>query len=65
MKNTLNETTDRASQAYLGGEYFDKLSPEALRDLQSLQHASSYPANYVLLSEQDSPQGVFLILSGA
>ncbi|MGA2635261.1 MAG: Crp/Fnr family transcriptional regulator [Terracidiphilus sp.] len=64
MKNTLNETTDRASQAYLGGEYFDKLSPEALRDLQSLQHASSYPANYVLLSEQDSPQGVFLILSG-
>ncbi len=32
--------------------------------LASLQHASSYPAGCQILSEQESPQGVFLILSG-
>jgi CRP/FNR family transcriptional regulator, cyclic AMP receptor protein len=64
MKSMPNETTDCANQALLAGDFFNKLSPETLRKLASLQHASSYPANYVFLSEMDSPQGVFLILSG-
>jgi CRP/FNR family transcriptional regulator len=62
--STMPYDNDRASQVYLAGEFFNKLSPETLRELASLQHASDYPANYILLSEQDSPQGVFLILSG-
>lgn len=64
MKTMFNETADSARQTYLAGEHFNKLSPEAVRELESLQHVSSYPANYVLLSEQDSSQGVFLVLSG-
>jgi CRP/FNR family transcriptional regulator len=64
MKTMLNETTDCANQALLAGEFFNKLSPETLRGLASLQHASSYPANFVFLSEMDSPEGVYLILSG-
>jgi CRP/FNR family transcriptional regulator len=64
MQTTYNEAGNHTCQAQLAGEFFNKLSPEMMQELAALQHPSSYPANFVLLSEQDAPQGVFLILEG-
>ena len=46
------------------GEFFNKLSPEAAKDLMLLEHPTSYPSNIVLFSERDPAQGVFVVLEG-
>jgi CRP/FNR family transcriptional regulator len=47
-----------------GGEFFGKLSPEAVKDLMSMEHPTNYPSNIMLFSEKDPAQGVFVILEG-
>lgn len=64
MKTMSNEAKSSASQAQEAGDFFNHLSPETLRGLEALQHASSYPANYVFLAENDTPQGIYLVLDG-
>ncbi|MGD0731811.1 MAG: Crp/Fnr family transcriptional regulator [Terracidiphilus sp.] len=54
----------RDPQAALTGEFFSKFSPEALKDLASMAHPSSYPANLVLATENETAPGVIIILSG-
>jgi CRP/FNR family transcriptional regulator len=58
---TVNTSMGQARRA---GEFFNKLSPAALRDLESMQFPSAYPPNYILFSEKQAPEGVFIILSG-
>jgi CRP/FNR family transcriptional regulator, cyclic AMP receptor protein len=69
MQNTLtystfNGTVRCAGKSQSVGETFKAPSPEALKDLASLQHPSSYPANAVVFSENDPAHGVFLVLEG-
>src|SRR5579859_7961323 len=52
------------SQARLAGEFFNKLSPEAMRDFSSMAHASSYPSGMILFSEKDPAPGLYVILEG-
>lgn len=47
-----------------GSEFFSKLSIEAVQDLMSIEHPTSYPANMMLFSEKDPAQGVFVVLEG-
>jgi CRP/FNR family transcriptional regulator len=47
-----------------GSEFFGKLSPEAVSDLLSMEHPTSYPSNMMLFSEKDPVQGVFVLLEG-
>jgi CRP/FNR family transcriptional regulator len=47
-----------------GSEFFSKLSIEAVQDLMSIEHPTSYPANMILFSEKDPAQGVFVVLEG-
>jgi len=47
-----------------GSEFFNKMSPEAVQDLMSIEHPTSYPANMMLFSEKDPAQGVFVVLEG-
>lgn len=47
-----------------GSEFFSKLSPEAVKDLMSIEHPTQYPANMMLFSEKDPAQGVFVVLAG-
>lgn len=64
MKQMRNEANDSASLAHGTGEFFNNLLPQTLRGLTALQHASSFPANYTVLAENDSPEGVYMILDG-
>jgi CRP/FNR family cyclic AMP-dependent transcriptional regulator len=47
-----------------GGEFFSKLSEEALKDFTSLEYPTQYPSNVILFSENDQNPGVFVILEG-
>jgi len=47
-----------------GSEFFSKLSPEAVKDLLSMEHPTAYPASMMLFSEKDPAQGVFVVLEG-
>lgn len=61
MQNAVNGC---AGQARLVGEFFNKLSAEAMRDLAGMTHASSYPAGIALFSEKDVAPGIFIVLEG-
>ena len=64
MQTVSNAVSGREPQAHLPGEFFSNLSPDALKDLMSIEHPSSYPPSMVLFSEDDSPSGVFVVLEG-
>lgn len=62
---TTRETMNNAKgQNQRTGEFFKKLSPEALRDLESMEFPSLYQPGMVLFSEKATPVGVFIVLSG-
>jgi CRP/FNR family transcriptional regulator len=64
MQTVSNAVSGREPQAHLPGEFFNDLSLDALTDLMSIEHPSSYPPNKVLFSEDDAPSGVFVVLEG-
>jgi CRP/FNR family transcriptional regulator len=61
MHQTVCETMSQPRRA---GEFFNKLSPTALKDLESMEHPSMYPPGIVLFSEKETPDGVYIVQSG-
>jgi CRP/FNR family cyclic AMP-dependent transcriptional regulator len=61
MQNAISGCTN---QSRMDGEFFNKLSPLALKDLGAMAFASSYPAGMILFSEKDEAPGVYIILEG-
>ena len=64
MGTMQNAVSGCGSQARMAGEFFNKLSPEAVKDLSSMAFASSYPSGMILFSEKDPAPGVYIILEG-
>ena len=52
------------SQIQRTGEFFKKLTPSALRDLESMEFPTSYQPGVLLFSEKTASSGLFIILSG-
>jgi CRP/FNR family transcriptional regulator len=48
----------------MDGEFFNKLSPLAMKDISSMAHGSNYPAGMILFSEKDPAPGVYIVLEG-
>jgi CRP/FNR family transcriptional regulator len=46
------------------GEFFKKLSPAALRDLESMEFPTLYQPGVLLFSEKAVPAGIFIVVSG-
>jgi CRP/FNR family transcriptional regulator, cyclic AMP receptor protein len=65
MQTIREMVTENKAQAPSAGEFFSKLSPAALDDLKSMEHPSAYPAGMILFTEKQTPQGVYIIVSGA
>ena len=61
---TMRETMSSGTSQVRSGEFFKKLSPSALRDLESMEFPTSYTPGMLLFSEKAKPQGVFILLSG-
>jgi CRP/FNR family transcriptional regulator len=53
-----------STQATPAGEFFNKLSPAALQDFESMQFPSSYAANAVIFSEKDPAEGIYIVIEG-
>ena len=64
MGTLQNAVSGCGSQTRMAGEFFNKLSPEAVKDLSSMAFASSYPSGMILFSEKDPAPGVYIILEG-
>ena len=64
MQTARVQANQSKSSAKRAGEFFSKLSPEALADLESMQYPTLYPENLVLFSEKQTPEGVYIVLSG-
>ena len=64
MGTMQNAISGCGSQARLDGEFFNKLSPLALKDLGAMAFPSSYPAGMILFSEKDAAPGIYIVLEG-
>jgi CRP/FNR family cyclic AMP-dependent transcriptional regulator len=64
MGTMQNAVAGCASQPRLVGEFFNKLSPLALKDLSAMALPLSYPAGRILFSEKDPIPGVYIVLEG-
>lgn len=60
---TMRETTIKV-QNQRPGEFFKKLSPAALRDLESMEFPTLYQPGILLFSEKAAPSGIFIVVSG-
>jgi CRP/FNR family cyclic AMP-dependent transcriptional regulator len=64
MDSTREPMNCRKPQAQPTCGFFTKLSPVAMKDIESLQTPADIPANRVLFSEKEPARGVFVVLSG-
>lgn len=46
------------------GTFLTQLTPAAVEDLEATQHISDLPANRVIFSERDTPEAIFIVVSG-
>jgi CRP/FNR family cyclic AMP-dependent transcriptional regulator len=56
--------TISGSKVQRSGEFFKKLSPAALRDLESMEFPTQYQPGVLLFSEKSVPAGIFIVISG-
>jgi CRP/FNR family transcriptional regulator, cyclic AMP receptor protein len=62
---TMRETiTTSRTEAQRSGEFFKKLTPAALRDLESMEFPTLYQPGVQLFSEKSAPTGIFIVVSG-
>lgn len=64
MGTTQNVAVANGSQARLAGEFFNKLTPEALKDLSAMATSVNYPAGKVIFSERDTNSNIYIVLEG-
>ena len=64
MQTMRETTTSSRSQAQRSGEFFKKLSPAALRDLESMEFPTLYQPGLQLFSEKSASTGIFIVVSG-
>jgi CRP/FNR family transcriptional regulator len=65
MQTMMRETTTTSrSQAQRTGEFFKKLSPAALSDLESMEFPTLYQPGVQLFSEKSASAGIFIVVSG-
>ena len=64
MQATWETTNTVKSYSQRPGEFFKKLSPAALRDLESMEFPTLYQPGVLLFSERTVPAGIFIVVSG-
>lgn len=64
MGTMQNVAVANGSQARLAGEFFNKLTPEALKDLSAMATSVNYPAGKVIFSERDTNSNIYIVLEG-
>jgi CRP/FNR family cyclic AMP-dependent transcriptional regulator len=60
----MREQVANKNQARHAGEFFSRLSPAALADIESMTYPSFYPQDLTLFTEKQALPGVFIVVSG-
>jgi CRP/FNR family cyclic AMP-dependent transcriptional regulator len=60
----MREMMSSGTSQLRAGEFFKKLSPSALRDLESMEFPTLYQPGLILFSEKAMPQGIYIVISG-
>lgn len=64
MGTMQNVVAGNGRQAGLAGDFFNRLTPEALKDLSAMAVSTNYPAGKVIFSERDLNTSTFVVLEG-
>jgi CRP/FNR family transcriptional regulator len=64
MEATRKPTTCRTTLPNRAARFINQLTPAAVQDLESTQHVSEYPANRIIFSERETPDHLFVVVSG-
>lgn len=64
METTQNMVSVNGSKARFTGEFFKKLTPEALKDLSAMATSVKYPSGKIIFSEKDPSSSIYIILDG-
>ncbi len=64
MQTIRESVSENRGHARRPGEFFSKLSPAALQDLESMEFPTAYPAGIILFSEKQTPEGIYVVVSG-
>jgi CRP/FNR family transcriptional regulator len=64
MQTTRETTTNSRTEAQRSGEFFKKLTPAALHDLEQMEFPTLYQPGVQLFSEKARSTGVFIVVSG-
>jgi len=57
-------TNCRTTLPNRAGKFLNQLTAAAVQDIESAQHVSDLPANRVVFSERDTPNALFIVVSG-
>jgi len=57
-------TNCRTTLPNRAGKFLNQLTAAAVQDIESAQHVSDLPANRVIFSERDTPNALFIVVSG-
>jgi CRP/FNR family cyclic AMP-dependent transcriptional regulator len=64
MQAMRKPTTCRTTLPNRSGKFLSQLTPAAVQDIESTQHVSDYPANRIIFSERETPDALFIVVSG-
>jgi len=64
MGTMQNVAIANGNQARLAGEFFNKLTPDALKEITAMAVAVNYPAGKVIFSERDTNSSIYIVLEG-
>ena len=64
MQTMQNAVSGTWHHTPLAGDFFNKLSPAARRDIESMVYPTAYPSNIMLFSEKQVPEGIYIVVSG-
>jgi CRP/FNR family transcriptional regulator, cyclic AMP receptor protein len=64
MGTMQNVVTGNGSQFQFTSDFFNKLTPDALKDLSTMATATNYAAGKIVFSEKDSTSSIYIVLEG-
>jgi CRP/FNR family transcriptional regulator len=64
MEKMQNAAADNNGQVWFAGDFFNKLTPDALKDLSAMANAIKYRSGKIVFSENDPSPSIYIILDG-
>lgn len=64
MGTMQNAVAGQGGQMQFTSDFFNKLTPDAVKDMGAMSTATNYPAGKIIFSEKDSTSSIYIVLEG-